>query len=76
MGEKQFEAYDPTCSNLSESLKTSLLAASVSDLHLASFSKAESSRVRLQQGSCIRIEGFGREVWDVMHKGETDAAWI
>ena len=50
LGGKQFEAYDPTCSNLSESLKTSLLAASVSDLHFASFSKAESSRVRLQEG--------------------------
>ena len=71
----------PTCSNLSESLKTSLLAASVSDLHFASFSKAESSRVRLQEGSRISFSfvHVGRQIWDIiiMHlEGERDAAWI
>ena len=68
VGEKQFEA-SQTCSNLSESLKTSLLAASVSDLHLASFSKAESSRVRLQEGSMRQEAGVCiLDLGRIMHK--------
>ena len=79
VGKKQFLANYPTCSSLSESLKTSLLAASVSDLHFASFSKAESRRVRLQKGfvrqiSCISEQNrFGTDHHYAL-KDEWDAA--